>query len=108
MKIVVLKPKVFSPNPGKYTIGILFKKELLPASINQDFEISFPTYDTIESQTLFHKLYQIRFTELIFGNWSGISELLAEYFKLASEFDRDIDFRRRVFNRLDLRNSRMD
>ncbi len=35
--------------------------------------------------TSFHKLYQIKFTELVFGDWSGISELLAEYFRLVSE-----------------------
>ena len=78
-----------------------FKKELLPASIDQDFKISFHDYEKMDLLTSFHKLYQMKFTELIFGNWNRISELLAEYFKLVSEFGRNIDFRRRVFNRVD-------
>ena len=78
-----------------------FNKELLPASIDQNFEISFPKYEKMESFASFHKLYQIKFTELVFGNWNGIRELLAEHSRLISEFGRNIDLRRRVFNRLD-------
>ena len=55
------------------------------------------------------KLYQLKFTDLLFTNWNSIDDLLEEFKKLKSDFDLIlIDFRLRVFSRNDfelLRNS---
>lgn len=48
------------------------------------------------------KLYQIKFTEMIFNEWDSMEELLAEYSNLVADFGSiSLDFRCRSFNRKD-------
>ena len=48
------------------------------------------------------KLYQLKFTDLLFKQWNSIEELIEEFDKLKSDFDSiPVDFRLRVFSQND-------
>ena len=53
------------------------------------------------------KLYQIKFTELVFKKWKSTQELLKEYSVLKHYFNCFVDFRQRIFNGTDFESLRI-
>ena len=47
-------------------------------------------------------MYQVKFTELLFGSWESLDELIGGFKQLKEDFDLiPLDFRQRIFNRDD-------
>ena len=80
-----------------------YKRTLI--EFNENFKLNLPIiteYNLNYFEQAARKLYQLKFTDLLFKQWNSIEELIEEFEKLKSNFDSiPVDFRLRVFSRND-------